>query len=83
MFVGGEESGLASDLLFIASLMFPLYSLSVLVEGWTARHLVDQSCRRRAWRWAWLANGLTYGLILAGMVALALNYWLTHYRSSP
>ena len=69
-------SQFASDLLLVASLVLPLYPLSVLAEGWTVRRILDESHRHNAWRWAWLANGVTYGLIWEGLTAFAFNNWL-------
>jgi len=62
--------------LFLASLLLTLYLLSVVAEAWVARRLVDESRRQKAWRWAWLANLVTYALISAGLIALALIDWL-------
>jgi hypothetical protein len=59
MFLGGETSSLASELLVLTSRLLPLYLLSVLAEAWAVRRLVDESRRQKAWRWAWLANGVT------------------------
>ncbi len=74
MFIGGfaEASSHVSKLTFLASLLIPLYLLSVLAEGWAAGRLVDRSLRKRVWRWSWLANGVTYGFISAGLMTLML-----------
>jgi hypothetical protein len=76
MLAGGENSGIAGDLVFSAALLLPLYILSVLAEAWVVRRLVDGSTRKKVWRWAWLANGVTYALISAGLLALILDHWL-------
>jgi hypothetical protein len=70
MLIKEESSGIASDLLFPVALLLPLYVLSVLAEVCVARRLVEPSMRRKAWRWSWLANGVTYALILAGLLTL-------------
>jgi hypothetical protein len=66
----GENSGIASDLLFPLALLLPLYFLSVLAEAWTVRRLVEPSIRKSIWKWSLLANGVTYALILAGLLTL-------------
>jgi hypothetical protein len=68
---GGRD--FASGLLFFATLLLPLYLVSVITEGWVARrYLADPIERDKAWRWAWLANLVTYGLISTGLLALVL-----------
>jgi hypothetical protein len=67
----------ASALSFFASLLVPLYLVSVITEAWVARsYLVDSVQQQKAWRWAWLANLATYGLISAGLLAILLISWL-------
>ena len=72
-----ENGGLAGDLLFFASLVLPLYFVSVIAEYWVVRRLIDQPRGRKIWRWAWLANGVTYSLIAAGLLALIVYDWQT------
>src|SRR5439155_925762 len=72
-----DTSSVASGLLFFVSLLLPLYLLSVVAEAWVARRLVDESHRQKAWRWAWLANLVTYALISAALMALTVIDWLT------
>jgi hypothetical protein len=80
MLLRGENSGVAGDLVFFASLILPLYALSVIAEYWVVRRLIDQSLRKKAWRWAWLANGVTYSLIAAGLLTIILHDWFTRVR---
>jgi len=79
----GETSSLALGLLFLASLLLPLHLLSVLSEACVARRLVDVSRRRRVWRWAWLANSVTYALISAGLLALVVIDWANRRGINP
>src|SRR5262245_35034049 len=55
------------------SLLLSLYFLSVVTEAWAIRRFLDESRRQKAWRWAWLANGVTYGLIATSLAALSLS----------
>jgi hypothetical protein len=74
----GEGKDLASGLMFLATLLLPLYLVSVITEGWVAgRYLADPNEQQKAWRWAWLANLATYGLISVGLLAFVLIDWLT------
>jgi hypothetical protein len=77
-----NSTGLASSILFLASLFGPLYLLAVLAEGWVARRFVDRSRRKQAWRWAWIANGATYGFIVAVLLGLTAVERKTHSRES-
>lgn len=69
----GDQTSLASELLFWASQVIPLYFVSVLTEGWLVRRIADKAVRPKVWRWAWLANGLTYALISAGLIVLCIR----------
>jgi hypothetical protein len=60
------------ELLIMPSLLLPLYFLSVVTEAWAIRRFLDESRRQKAWRCAWLANGVTYGLIATGLTAFSL-----------
>jgi hypothetical protein len=48
-----------------ALLCLPCYLASVGSEYWVARRAVEAPLRRRAWRWAWTANTLSYVLVFA------------------
>jgi hypothetical protein len=77
MIAHGKGNGLVSELSLFASLLPPLYLVSVITEGWVAcRYLGDPTQRQKAWRWAWLANLATYGLISFGLLAIVLIGWL-------
>ncbi len=81
MIAHGGGNGLASQLSFFATLLPPLYLVSVLTEGWVARrYLAEPIERQKAWRWAWLANLVTYGLISVGLLAMLLIAWLNQGR---
>jgi hypothetical protein len=47
-----------------AVLCVPFFFMSVWCENVVARGLVEKSLRPNVWQWAWLANSLSYGLIL-------------------
>jgi hypothetical protein len=49
----------------------PCYFLSVWIETWSAAKLVPRSEARR---WAKVANAITYGLFVAGLLSAALVY---------
>jgi hypothetical protein len=46
-----------------AVLCIPFFVVSTVSEALVARQFVAKSERGRAWRWAWSANALSYGLI--------------------
>jgi hypothetical protein len=53
------------------SLCVPFYFVSVLSEAFAARWIVGSSQPRDIWRWAWVANGLSY-LVLMGCLGIRL-----------
>ncbi len=53
------------------SLCVPFYFISVLCEALAARRLVGWSQRGDVWRWAWIANALSY-LLLVGCLGIRL-----------
>jgi hypothetical protein len=56
----------------LVALVAPLYFTSVLCEGFVADKFVDLYVSRRpVWRWALLANGASYLLVLAVLLVLA------------
>jgi hypothetical protein len=75
---GSTPKGIASQLLFWTSLLFPLYLVSVIVEAWVAWRFLDESHGQKAWRWAWLGNLATYALISAGLAVTQMIYWFNH-----
>lgn len=60
-----------------ASLCLPFFLVSVACEGLVARWFLGGAERGRAWRWAWIANGVSYGLIGLG---LGLRVWAVLHR---
>ena len=52
--------------------IFVVPVLYVLIEGFVARLMRDGMPSARTWRWAWLANAASYGLIMALLIAVAL-----------
>jgi hypothetical protein len=77
MIARGGGNGLMSELSLFASLLPPLYLVSVITEGWVARrYLGDPDQRQKTWRWAWLANLATYSLISLGLLAILFIGWL-------
>jgi amino acid permease len=65
---------------FFPLLIVPLYIASVLIEG-TIMSLFRElySSRRPAWRWALIANAVTYL-----MISVLLGFWiLTLYLTYP
>jgi hypothetical protein len=47
------------------SLCVPFFFVSVVSEGLAARWILEWSQPRTAWRWAWIANSLSYLLLVA------------------
>jgi hypothetical protein len=47
------------------SLCVPFFFVSVVIEGLAARLILRSSPPRNAWRWAWIANSLSYLLLVA------------------
>jgi hypothetical protein len=77
------RSPIESDLLFMVSLLLPLYFLSVLSEGWLVRRIVDEPLKSKAWRWAWVANGVTYALIAELLLCMIVQNWMKQPASPP
>lgn len=53
-----------------AVLCVPFFFMSVFVEEISARRFVEKEDRALLRRWAWQANGITYGCIVIGLVGL-------------
>lgn len=51
-------------------LSVPFFFASVLIEGFVVRCFKDIRCTSASWRWAWIANGISYGLIALGLIVL-------------
>jgi hypothetical protein len=61
-----------------AVLCIPFFFMSVAVESFCARRFTKDR-RRLAWHWSWIANGITYGCIVIGLIAiLAVQFLLKH-----
>jgi hypothetical protein len=52
------------------SLCVPFFLMSVVVEGFMGRLFLEGESRKRTWRWAWIANAVSYGLVLIGLGVL-------------
>lgn len=64
---------------FFAMLMVPMYIASVLCEFAIASLYMNLYISRRpAWRWALIANGVTYLMILAVLGLWLLPIYLNH-----
>jgi hypothetical protein len=65
--------GYAQGWRFLPAIVLPLYGVSVLSEAIVADKFMEQGVSRRPlWRWALVANAVSYLLILA---ALAVLFW--------
>ena len=53
----------------------PFFLVSVAIEAYTARFIVN-TVARRAWAWSWLGNSVTYG-------AVALYFLWALYHPAP
>lgn len=55
-----------------ATLCIPFFFMSVWCERFVAFKLTKKEQKRDVNRWAWIANGITYGLLFASLIVVAL-----------
>jgi hypothetical protein len=63
-----------------AVLCVPFFFMSVLSEYLCARFFVSPNIRPMLWRWSWIANGVTYGCIVIGLISISIWVLQEHYR---
>jgi hypothetical protein len=67
--------GYAGSWWFLPAIVLPLYGVSVASEAFVADKFMELYVSRRpVWRWALIANAVSYLLILATLVILELNW---------
>jgi hypothetical protein len=67
--------GYAEKLWFLPAMALPLYGVSVVSESLVACQFMEPNVpRRMAWRWAIVANAVSYLFILAALALLEWNW---------
>lgn len=59
-----------------AVLCVPFLFMSVVVEYFVVRRFIAREDWRLVWRWSWIANAITYGLIISGILVVLVNVHL-------
>ncbi len=63
-----------------AVLCVPFFFMSVFVEELSARRFVEKKSHLLLRRWSWIANSLTYGCIVLGLLGLVANILQQHFH---
>jgi hypothetical protein len=72
--LGGYEDGRTWKVFAAgASLCVPFFFASVASEALIARRFLNLADRSRAWRWAWIGNASSYGIIVILLLACAIR----------
>ena len=72
--LGGYEDGQTWKVFAAgASLCVPFFLASVASEALVARRFLPIADRPRAWRWAWIGNASSYGIIVILLLACAIR----------